>query len=162
MAYKVSFTGLDDYIERLEKAGKTANGTAKRALYEGAAVMATAMKEAVLALPVSEDRYHPADTIIGDLTPLQKQELANSMGITRMEEKGADIQVKIGFDGYNSIKTQKHPTGQPNQLLANSINSGTSRRPKRAFVPKAKKSKDAAEAAMVQQFDKDMAEIFKE
>lgn len=161
--YKVKFDGLESYIDKLEKAGKSANGLAKRALYDGAAVMADALRDATESLPTQEDRYVPEPFPIGDITDAQKEGLLNGIGITTMKEDGkSNITVKVGFDGYNSVRTVKYPNGQPNRLIANAINSGTSRRPKRNFVGNAKKAKKNAEAAMIARFDEDTKQIFKE
>lgn len=59
------------------------------------------------------------------------------------------LNVKLGFDGYNGMKTKKYPKGQPNVLLARSIESGSSIAKKRPFVaPAVRKTKKAAEETM--------------
>lgn len=80
----------------------------------------------------------------------QREDLANSLGITPIE-KDADgfWNAKIGFDGYGSITTNKYPNGLPNQLVARSIESGSSVRQKHPFVaPAVRTKRKAARAAM--------------
>ena len=48
------------------------------------------------------------------------------MGISPIKHDGDYINAKVGFDGYGSIPTKKYPKGVPNQLVARSVNSGTS------------------------------------
>ena len=57
--------------------------------------------------------------------------------------------VKIGFDGYNDVKTRKYPKGQPNAMIARVTESGSSYREKTPFIRTAVQSseKAAVEAA---------------
>ena len=74
-----------------------------------------------------------------------------------MENDNGYINTKIGFDGYNATKTKKYPNGQPNALIARSIESGTSKHQKTPFVrPAISKAKAKAEAAMAASVDKDI------
>ena len=62
---------------------------------------------------------------------------------------GHGLNTKIGFDGYNDVKTKKYPNGQPNMMIARSINAGTSFRRPYPFVQRCgKNAKLPAEAAM--------------
>ena len=55
----------------------------------------------------------------------------------------------VSFDGYNSVRTEKYPQGQPNVVIARAVNSGTTFRKRTRFVDKAVLAqKKAAEAAM--------------
>lgn len=42
--------------------------------------------------------------------------------------------VKLGFDGYNEVKTRKYPKGQPNQLIARVTESGSPYMDKTPFM----------------------------
>ena len=67
-----------------------------------------------------------------------REGLADSLGIASMQDDGTGyLNVKIGFDGYNGIKTQRWPNGQPNQMVARSVESGTTWMKKNPFVRKA-------------------------
>ena len=62
----------------------------------------------------------------------------DSLGIASMQDDGTGyLNVKIGFDGYNDIVTQRWPRGQPNQMVARSVESGTTWMKKNGFVRKA-------------------------
>lgn len=43
-----------------------------------------------------------------------------------MRDDDGYYNVKIGFDGYNSIRTKRWPKGQPNAMVARSVIRGTS------------------------------------
>ena len=46
---KLTITGLDEYIEKLERLGKNSEGIAKQALYEGAGIVADEIRKEVYA-----------------------------------------------------------------------------------------------------------------
>jgi len=73
----------------------------------------------------------------------QKNDIAESLGIARMEEKAGYIYAKIGWDGYGGVKTKAWPKGVPNILLVRSIESGTRFRKKRPFVRETIKANEA-------------------
>ena len=79
-----------------------------------------------------------------------------------MRDDNGFINVKLGFDGYNATRTKKYPRGQPNVLIARSVNSGTTFRKKTKFVDKAVNSaKKAAEAAMDAACSREIEKIMK-
>lgn len=163
--YKVY--GLDEYdiklseIESLIARGELAGA----AIYAGAKVAADAIHDAIEELPVTEEGYarhgsekHKLETI----TKRQKEGLLEGLGIAKMQETNGIYHEKVGFHGYNKVKTKQHPGGQPNAMIARTINSGTSFRRKTRFVDKAtKKAKPEAEKAMAEAFDRKLAEIVK-
>ena len=158
--------GLEEYeaqlaqIESYAKKGELAGA----AIYAGAKVAADAIHDAIEALPVIDHRLRGSESKqLQGITSAQKEGLLEGLGITRMHENDGVFDEKIGFHGYNKVKTKKHPGGQPNAMIARSINSGTSFRKKTRFVDKAtKKAKPVAEKAMAEAFDKKLAEIVKE
>ena len=86
----------------------------------------------------------------------------DGFGISRLKDDDGFVNVKLGFDGYNSTKTEKYPNGQPNVLIARSVNSGTTFRKKTKFVDKAVDSaKKAAEAAMDAACSREIEKIMK-
>ena len=71
--------------------------------------------------------------------------------------------VKIGFDGYNSVKTKRWPSGQPNAMVARSIESGTSWMTKQPFMRKAEQaSKSQCEHVMSETVDIEIKKIIGE
>lgn len=87
--------------------------------------------------------------------PLATGDLAESLGITPMDNKGGYYNVKVGFDGYDR-------KGVPNQLKARVLESGTSKQTKRPFVrPAVRATKAAAEAKMNQVIDEEIEKRMK-
>lgn len=154
------FVGLTEYLKKLDTLGVKSTGFLKRAVYDGAAVVGKAMRSQIEALPVNDGKYAPGNTQIVGVSKEQKQGLMDGLGFTKMHDKGGVIYTKLGFDGYNSVKTKKYPKGQANAMIANAINSGTSKRPKNQFVNRAvKASKDESINAMSKRFDFDIEEF---
>lgn len=163
---KITFTGGDDFGEKLAQLSHAdARGMIKRAVKRGAAPVADAIKEAIRALVVTEEGYerHGSERhMLTSITKRQKEGLLESMGIASIrEDKNGFINVKVGFDGYNTVKTKKFPQGQPNALIARAINSGTSFRKKTRFIDKAVKKTEAQSIkAMNESINADIREIF--
>ena len=100
--------------------------------------------------------------IPGGVTAPQKAGLIDGMGISPMQDDGGYLNVKIGFDGYNATKTEKYPQGQPNQLVARGVESGTSWKQKKPFIrPAINASKSRAEAEMARILDQEIEKITK-
>ena len=89
------------------------------------------------------------------LTSRAKKGLIKSFGVTPMSQDGDGIyNVKLGFDGYNDVKTKKWPKGQPNQLIARACESGSSAMIKQPFFREAvQKTKKKAESRMAEVLD---------
>lgn len=160
-----SFTldGLDSFIRALEQLEADTTEILKGALYVGADVMADTVKAELRALPVDE-RWGTPENPTNGIKQKQKNGLIDSFGVAPMEIKaGGVIDTVLGFDGYNDIKTKKHPGGQPNQLIARSLESGTSFSRKIPFMARAKrKGKAAAETAMENYLEAKIKELTKE
>lgn len=123
------FEGCDEYVEKLSKLYNRSANTLKGAVYEGAAIVADAVRAAI--------EQH-SDT--GDL--------ASSMALVPMRNDGGFINTKINFDGYDR-------KGVPNAVKAAALESGTSRgQPKLRVISRAAKgAKERAEAAMAAKVD---------
>lgn len=155
--------GLTDLIAALDKLETDTIEVLKGALYEGADVMADTVKAELRALPVDEKWGTPERPTYG-VRQKQKNGLIENFGISPMQVKaGSIVDVVLGFDGYNDIKTKKYPQGQPNQLIARSIESGTSFSRKIPFAARAKRKGSAlAETAMKKYIEDKINEITKE
>lgn len=137
------FEGLDEYLRQLERLQGSSDQAIGKAIYEGAGVVAKACAAAIKALPVS-NQYDS-----NGITSVQKAGLIEGFGVSHAQTDGYYRNVKLGFDGYNGQKTHKYPNGQPNSMIARSINSGSSYRRKNPFMDKATaSSKAACEATM--------------
>lgn len=158
--------GLDKYVAQLERLGKKTDTVISEAVYEMAKVVADEVKANLIALPSVPDTEglkafasEPQQKI--PITKAQKWGLVNSFGIASLRNEGGFVHVKIGFDGYNEVKTKTFPNGQPNALIARSIESGSSTREKTPFLRPALAAarKQAIEAARVK-FDEAIHDTF--
>lgn len=148
--------GMDEYLSQLGNLEYTAPLAIGRAVYDGAKVVADAVKRNIEALPV-DDSMH-AERVTGMKT-IQKEGLKHGFGISHAETVNGYKHVKLGFDGYNNIRTKKYPNGQPNAMVARTFEGGNSFTKKTPFVgPAVRSSRDQAEAAMARTVD---AEITK-
>lgn len=150
-----------EWTEKLERMGDQTERIAKKALYAGANEIADAIRENLQALPEQGGALKHNKMREGVL-PAQKQGLLDSLGITPMDKRDGGYNVKIGFDGYNKIKTKKYPQGQPNPMIASSIESGTTIQQKHRFIDKAMRQKEkAAQKAIEKVVDEEIEKIMK-
>lgn len=127
------FEGLDEYAEKLARLQYRAIGVMKYALYPGAGVVLDAVKNRV---------------------PVDNGDLRDACELRQMQNENGYIYTQITFPGYDR-------KGVPNQLKANVLESGTSKRKKRPFIrPAFDASKAQAEAAIATALDEKINEIF--
>lgn len=156
----IEFVGIDKYFKRLDELGKYSIGLCKRALYDGAAVIADAVRAEVDALPTSDRNAKKGNP--QPILEYEKDGLKEGLGVAKMKAEHGFIYTRIDFDGYNRLKSKKYPNGHPNSMVARAINSGTSTRKKNPFMNRAiKKGRAKAEAAMSARMDADIEEIMK-
>ena len=159
---KITFPGLSDYELMISKLSKDVDDIAGKAIYAGAGIVADAIKENIKALPIVRGYGTEKDPLPGGVTAPQKAGLIDGMGISPMQNDAGYLNVKIGFDGYNATKTEKYPQGQPNQLVARGVESGTSWKQKKPFIrPAINASKSRAEAEMARILDQEIEKITK-
>lgn len=152
----MEFEGVGDYLKELEALSAESEEVCKRALYQGAAVMASAIKSEMAKIP---DRSWHSGRIASGLTAEEKADLASGFGISKMRNADGVIDVKLGFDGYGH-KTRKYPSGVPVPLIARSICKGTSWLQKYDFVGKAERAAKAATESKIQQtFDRELEKL---
>lgn len=162
MAKWIIGSGLDDYLAQLQELEENTEDIIKKGIYEGAAVAASEIRSATQSIPVDSGMGTVHDKLNG-VNKVQKAGLLDGLGIAPMKEDGLGWNTKIGFDGYNSMRTRKYPSGQPNALIARSVESGTSFRAPHPFVgPAARKAKSKAEKAMEVAIDTAIQAIVKE
>ena len=122
----IRMTGIEEYSRALlELERRTRDEVIGRAVYEGSAIAADEVKGALEALPTDGGTGTQAKPLDG-INRVQKTALIAAMGVSRMQEKNGFVHTKIGFDGYNPIKTKRWPKGQPNAMIARSAERGTS------------------------------------
>ena len=123
---KVEWKGVDELtkaISQLEQKAKVE--VIGPALYEGAAIVADEVRAAIEALPTDTGLGSPGHPLAGP-NPVQKEALLASFGVAPMRSDDGVYNVKAGFEGYNPIKTRRWPRGQPNAMVARSVERGTS------------------------------------
>lgn len=150
MAKFVVGKGLDNYIAYLQKINLLSSDMVGEAVYDMAKVVADKVRANIEALPAVSNAANIATYKqgISRLSEPEKQGLLDGFGVSSIQNNDGYVNVKLGFDGYNSVKTKKYPNGQPNALIARVTNSGSSYRQKTRFVDKAVSStrKQAEEA----------------
>ena len=142
---KFTFKGLNEYARRLSKLGDQAERVAGKAIYAAADIVTDEIRTNIEAIPVlnKEDLKHHRRN---GITQTAKDGLLDSLGIASMEKDAKGLlNVKVGFDGYNKVRTKTYPNGQPNALIARSVESGTSFMEPHPFVrPAVNKTRQAA------------------
>ena len=158
----MTFQGIDAYAEQINRLSDKAEGMIKRAVYDGAAVVMTAVVSEINGLPVIENKYRVTTLPMHGVTETQKQGLLAGVGLAKMQNQNGFIHTKLGFTGYNGVRSPKYPHGQPNALIARAVNSGSSVRVKIPFINRAvNAAKAQAEAAMAARFDADIQNMTK-
>lgn len=154
---RIEFTGINEYFDKLAQIGDKTTGLCKRALYDGAAVLADSVRSEIESLPTTDRNEDPKGIL-----EYEKQGLLDGLGIAKMRDENGMISTRVDFDGYNRLRSKNYPNGHPNALIARAISSGTSKRPKNPFMTRAvKKAKAKAEAAMSARMDEDINQIMK-
>ena len=136
--------------DQLKKLSGRTEEVAKKAIYAGAKILTDEVRKNLDNLPEEQFRFLMEGEKFGGVPPEQKKDLQDSLGVTPIkQDKTGDWNAKIGFDGYGSMPTTKYPKGLPNNLLARSIESGSSVRQKTPFVrPAIRKKKKEVLAEM--------------
>lgn len=137
---KITFDGLGEYIELLEKMEVKRNSIIKPAVYDGAAIVVKEVKENLRRV------VGPGNT--GDLE--------RSIGLSDMQDRDGFVHTKLGFDGYD----RNH---HPNIVKARALESGTSKQQKTPFIrPAVNKCKDEVVEKMAATVDKQIKKIMDE
>ena len=153
------FEGVDDLIAQYEKLADKTDEVIGSAIYNGAAVVMRMVESAVSNI-TTDNRFGTSEQPTSGPSTIQKIGLQNSLGIAKMRNDGGFRNVKIGFDGYNGVKTKTWPQGQPNAMVARSVESGTSWMQKQPFMRKAEQSsRGKCEQAMSETVDKEIQRI---
>lgn len=132
---RISFEGLAQIQEQFEKLAKSTTPILKECVYEGAGVVADAIKAET---PIGE----------GDSTG----HLRDHLGISKITSEDGYVNASIAFSGYNA-------KGQSYEMIARSLESGHSTKSggvvaKHPFMRKAfAASKEKALVAMAAKFD---------
>ena len=129
---------MDEYIAQLQKLGKNTDKAIGTGVYAMAGVVADAVRQSIESLSVGATKQENIAAYRAGkkskLTKKEKDGLLDGLGISAAQNEGGYVNVKIGFSGYNSVKTKKYPGGQPNVLIARITESGSPYRDKTPFM----------------------------
>ena len=133
---KWTMEGMSEYIAYLQSIASVTDETIGAGVYAMAEVVADKVRANIQALPTVSNEANIATYRQGysRLSEPEKKGLLDGFGVSPMQDDGGYKNVKLGFDGYNSVKTKKYPNGQPNVLIARVTESGSSYRQKTPFV----------------------------
>lgn len=163
----IKFNGLDEYINKLSALEQSVDVVVHDTIHDGAGVVADEVRSRILGLRTC---MHNGKLFFGTPAHLargpsleQKLGLLDSFGITPISDDGTGfINAHIGFGGYNSVRTPAWPNGQPNLMVARSVNSGTSFMEAQPFFKEAvAKSRPKARKAMKKRADMSFDELWK-
>lgn len=128
----------DDYALKLSKLATGSEDIAKKAIYEGAKIVADQIRK----------------NLEGVLSEEATGELVASFGVTPIDrDSDGNWNAKVGFDGYDS-------QGVPNQMKARVLESGSSKQKKRPFVrPAVTATKKRAIAKMGEVVDQEIKKL---
>ncbi len=154
--------GIDKYISQLTNLEFDGGHIIGMAVFEGAKIVTDAVRSGINGIPAQSSSGSGDQKMIRGITTLQRTGLLDGLGIATMRASGSFWNVKVGMDGYNGIHTNRYPQGQPNAMIARSVESGTSFRQKTPFIaPAVNRTRAAAEKAMAEVYDREVAKIFK-
>lgn len=137
---KFEMRGMDKYLKKLTNIAWATADVCNAAVYAGAKVVADEIKTEIKGLKTTTDgnamnAWHKGEATY--ISETQKKGLEKSFGIAPIRDDFGDFNTKLGFDGYNEVKTKRFPNGQPNALIARSCNNGTSAMYKQPFLRRA-------------------------
>lgn len=159
---KFQFEGVDELISQYKKLEQNTEPMIGKAIYNGAGVVMKACQSAVENLS-TDNRFGTAEDPTSGPSTIQKLGLQYALGIAKMRNDNGFYNVKIGFDGYNNVKTKRWPQGQPNMMVARAVESGTSWMTKQPFMRKAEQSsRSQCERAMSETVDKEIKKLIGE
>lgn len=159
------FEGLQELERKLNSLGAHSQEVAGRCVYAAAAIVADEVRKSLDGLKAVSDRqalaaYRRQEP--GYLSESQKAGLREGLGLATMLNDAGYIHTKLGFDGYNSVKSKRWPKGQPNVMIARSCENGSSAMLRQRFIaPGVSRARRRAEAEMAKVFDEETEKIMK-
>lgn len=150
---------LEEYNQKIYELGANAKEYIEAAAKKGANPVADAVRANINGIPVDDGYKRPGEMRHG-LRSIQKAGLQHSLGIAPVRNDNGFINVKVGFDGYNNLQSSRWDGGQPNTLVARSIEGGTSYMIAHPFVgPAVRSSRRQAEEVMKQEIERSINSI---
>lgn len=161
MAVKAVSFGIDELAANFEKAERAAQGIAKASLYEGAKVMADAMRGGLDSIATEE--WHFARGGEKRLpSPEEKAAVQSAeFGVARHQGSGAEFNTVVGITGTGYVELNGKDV--PAAMLLRSIQSGTSFMTAQPVVRRAiNRAKGAAAQAIASEAEARIQKIFKD
>lgn len=156
---KFQFEGVDKLVAQYKKLEGDTDKIIGKAIYKGAGIVMKQVETAVSDIS-TDNHFGTAENPTTGPSTIQKIGLMKALGIAKMRNDGGFRNVKIGFDGYNSVKTKTWPNGQPNMMVARAVESGTSWMQKQPFMRKAEQAaRGPCELAMAEVVEKEIQKI---
>lgn len=151
--------GMEDFINLCIFTDRQLSKVIGRSIHPGAKIMGNAIKRSINGIIVDDTNDHKHKR--RGPTKAQKDALIESFGIAAIKRTRYGWNVKAGWDGYNGIVTKKYPKGQPNAMIARSVNTGTSFMYPQHFLDNAVKGAEATTVqAIADQFDIELDKIW--
>lgn len=147
---KINSDGIDEIFQTLRRLGADAEGIAKLGIYEGAGLIADAVRANIDG--IRSDGKSDWET---QRREMQKAGLKEGLTTSPIQPFKGGIYGGVGFDGYNA-------KGQPNQLIARVFNSGTSFSSKQPFFESAvRRTRSAAKQRVIDKMNEEFEKITK-
>lgn len=152
----LTFTGLEQWEDKLLALAKDSAKVASAALYDGAGVVADAMRAAIEGLPTSGGEPKPYHGLTAD----DKEDMLGGLGISKFDHGHDEVTCAISVNGYTRRTEKGYPNGVPLVMLARSLESGSSVRAKHPFLrPAINAARAEALAAMQAKVDEQIKKI---
>lgn len=160
----IKVEGFSEFLGMLDLTYTQTKRICGRSIHPGAKIVANECKKRLENLKTDDTLFRITEKF-GDLrhgpTKRQKAALIESMGIAKLRPYRDGYDVKLGFDGYNDIVSSRWPKGQPNAMIARSVNKGTSFMEAQPFMDQSVEvSRLKAMKAIEEQFDKEIINIW--
>lgn len=136
---RITVKGIEGLQEKIYALSEKTHDIVGSSLYGGMKIIADEIRREIDALPVIYNEEGWEEEKVNGITIRQKKGLQDGFGVAQLRNDNGFENVQAGFEGYNSIVTKKYPKGQPNALIARSVESGTSFRQKNPFFSRAVK-----------------------
>lgn len=157
----MQMTGLDELSDKLALAERAAQGIAKASLYEGAGVIASAMRQGLDQIETEPFRWATSDNKRLPSPEEKAAVLRAKFGIAKHAGSGAEVNTVVGIAGSGYKKMVGRST--PVAVLLRSIQSGTSFMVAQPVVRKAiNRAKGEASAKIAAEAEARLQQIFKD
>lgn len=145
--------GLEDTLKELERLNKNTPTMLEDTVNAGVQIATNEMRKQINMLKTSEEKPKKGQKRYP--TKKEVDGLKESLGFTPVRWNDTLLDANAGFDGYNNQKTKRYPNGHANQMIANSINAGTSFMQAQPFI---RKAANAAKTTAIAEMQKKLNE----